>query len=403
MKSSLTTLVITLSAFIIFPPARAQNTYGPVNKSDSAKIYKGGEFYPVSTYSYNGNASTPKNVILMIGDGMGLAHIFAGMTANGGDLYLKNFKNIGFATTHAANRFVTGSAASGTALASGHKTNYGFIGVDTTGKTMENIREMAQDIGKATGVVSTSSVTHATPASFVAHQPSRNMEEEIAVDFVNSGIDVFIGGGLKFFSQRKDGRNLLDNLRSRGYQIATTLEEVSEIEDGKIAGLVAPNGTERKSIRGEVLEVATETALDILEEDPDGFFLMIEGSQIDWAAHGNDTPWIIEEMLDFDKVIGKVLEFAADNQETLVIVTADHETGGFTIENGDYKTGMVTGDFTTGSHTGIMVPVFAFGPGAGDFTGFIDNTDIPGNIMKYLEAQPSKNHAKNRNHRSRKK
>ncbi len=393
----------TLIGLLIFSPIIAQTDYTKVEAKDSAKIYHGGEFYPVSSFSYNGTAQAPRNVILMIGDGMGLAHIFAGLTANGGDLYLKNFNKIGFVTTHAANKFVTGSAASGTALATGEKTNYTFLGVDPDGQPLRNIREIAQGIGKATGVVSTSSVTHATPGSFVGHQPTRYMEEEIAEDFVNSGIDVFIGGGLKFFNNRKDGRNLLEDLESKGYQIATSLEEVAKTEDGKLAGLVAPNGTARKSLRGDVLEVATQTALNILDNDPDGFFLMIEGSQIDWAGHANDTPWIIEEMLDFDLTIGKVLEFAAKNEETLVIVTADHETGGLTIEDGNYKTGMVKGDYTTGGHTGIMVPIFAFGPGAEDFTGFIDNTDIPKKIMKYLETQDSSKRKSRRQRKPRRK
>ena len=342
-------------------------------------------------YIYEGTAETPKNIILLIGDGMGAAQIYAGMTANGGDIYLENFTHTGFATTFAANRFVTGSAASGTALATGHKTNYGYIGVDTAGNPLMNVRELAQHLGKSTGVVSTSSVTHATPASFVGHQMSRNMEEEIAADFLTSGIDVFIGGGIDFFTKRKDGRNLLEDLKSNDYQVATSLQELEAVKSGKLAGLLAPNGMERRSIRGDVLVKASSKAMEILDDDPDGFFLMIEGSQIDWAGHDNDMPWIVEEMLDFDLTVGKVLEFAAENKETLVIVTADHETGGLTIEDGNLETGYVKGDFTTGGHTGIMVPVFAFGPGAESFAGFMDNTDIPKRIMKYLKEGQSEN------------
>lgn len=391
-KALFTTGVFFLAGSLFFSNCYGQTAdYTNVPAVDSAKIYHGGEFYPVSNYYYNSGEKTPKNVILLIGDGMGLAHIYAGMTANGGDLFMKNFKNIGFTTTFAANKYVTGSAASGTALATGEKTNYKFIGVNPDKEVLHNIREIAQENGKATGVISTSSVTHATPASFVGHQPLRSMEEEIALDFVNSGIDVFIGGGSKFFTERKDGRNLFDDLKTAGYQVSTDIEEIKTIEEGKLAGLIAQNGTKRRSIRGDVLEVATSTALNILDNDPDGFFLMIEGSQIDWAAHANDTPWVIEELLDFDKTIGKVLEFAANNQETLVIVTADHETGGLTIENGNFETGMVQGDFTTGGHTGIVVPVFAFGPGAEDFQGFMDNTDIPKRIRKHFFVKEENN------------
>ncbi len=402
-KPHLSALAIIFLSFIFITPSFGQSAnYMQVEAKDSAKIFHGRDFYPVTSYFYTGREKTPKNVILLIGDGMGLAQTYAGLTANGGDLYIKNFKNIGFATTYAANKYVTGSAASGTALATGQKTNYTFIGVDPNGEKLKNIREIAQENGKATGVVSTSSVTHATPASFVGHQPTRYMEEEIAGDFVNSGIDVFIGGGLKFFTERKDGENLLDDLKSKGYQISTDIDEIAGIEEGKLAGLVSPNGTPRRSERGDMLCVATTTALNILDNDPDGFFLMIEGSQIDWAGHANDTPWIVEEVHDFDQTIGIVLEFAAKNQETLVIVTADHETGGLTIEDGNLQTGMVKGDFTTGSHTGIMVPVYAFGPGAENFTGFMDNTDIPNRIKKFLYPSSDKSNkkAKRKNRRS---
>jgi len=313
MKNLLKGFLILAGLLLSLPSFCQTANYMEVDAKDSAKIYHGGEFYPVTKYYYSGTSKTPKNIVLLIGDGMGLAHIHAGMTANGGELYLKSFKNIGFTTTFAANKYVTGSAASGTALATGSKTNYKMIGLDPEGKELHNIREIAQEQGKATGVVSTSSVTHATPASFVGHQLLRSMEEEIAEDFVNSGIDVFIGGGYNFFAKRKDSLNLLDVLKSKGYQIATNLEEVKAIEEGKLAALVAPKGTARKSKRGDVLEVATSTALNILDDDPDGFFLMIEGSQIDWAGHANDTPYVVEEMLDFDKTIGKVLEFAASN------------------------------------------------------------------------------------------
>jgi alkaline phosphatase len=136
--------------------------------------------------------------------------------------------------------------------------------------------------------------------------------------------------------------------------------------------------------RGDMLPVATNTAIDILSNNKKGFFLMVEGSQIDWGGHAGSTIYIVEEMLDFDRTVGKALEFAANNKETLVIVTADHETGGMAIVDGNYETGMVKGEFPTGSHTGVMVPVFAYGPGAEQFTGIMDNTDIPNRIRKLL-------------------
>ena len=137
--------------------------------------------------------------------------------------------------------------------------------------------------------------------------------------------------------------------------------------------------------RGEVLVPATQTAINLLSQGKKGFFLMVEGSQIDFLAHENKTPGVVLETLDFDRAVGAALKFAAANGETLIIVTADHETGGMTLNGGDYKKGTVTGKFTSGGHTGIAVPVYAFGPGADQFTGFMENTDIAKKMMKLLK------------------
>ena len=179
--------------------------------------------------------------------------------------------------------------------------------------------------------------------------------------------------------------SLINELSNDGYQIATTLDELKAVNRGKLAGLLAPVAIPRVPERGDMLETATIQALSILDKDPEGFFLMIEGSEIDWGGHANDLRYIIEETLDFDKAIGLVLDFAARNKETLVIVTADHETSGLAIMDGNFDTGMVKGEFPTGGHTGIMVPVYAFGPGAEKFTGFMDNTDIPNRIKELLK------------------
>ena len=195
---------------------------------------------------------------------------------------------------------------------------------------------------------------------------------------MKTNIDVFIGGGLKNFKVRKDSVDLTQELKNKGYQVVVGIDSISKITKGKLAGFTSDE--HNKSIiegRGNVLPVATKTAINILKNDPDGFFLMVEGSQIDWGGHQNNTGFIVTEMLDFDQAIGEALEFASKNKETLVVVTADHETGGFAIEGGNFTTGQVTGDFTSNEHTGVMVPVFAFGPGAQYFRGFHYNTDIP--------------------------
>jgi alkaline phosphatase len=212
------------------------------------------------------------------------------------------------------------------------------------------------------------------------------MYEAIAADFLNTNIDVFIGGGYKHFAERKDGKNLVDELKEKGYQVETEMKKIAKTKKGKLAGLVSSeHPTTIEDGRGDMLIKATETAINILDDDPDGFFLMVEGSQIDWAGHQHNTSYLVTETHDFDKAIGKALAFAAKNKETLVIVTADHETGGFAINNGNMKTGEVLGEYTTGGHTGVMIPVFAFGPGSDEFTGFYDNTDIPKKIENLLK------------------
>lgn len=318
-----------------------------------------------------------KNVILMVGDGMGVAQIYAGLTANHGKLNLEQCTSVGFHKNTASDEYVTDSAAGATAFACGQKTYNGAIGVDANGNPLPTILEIAERNGLATGLVATCSITHATPASFISHQPSRSLDENIALDFLKTDVDVFIGGGRKFFNQRTDGKDLFDSLKNRGYQIANSITEVQQITSGKLAAFLAEQQQAKFSAgRGDELVKSTETALQLLKTKKKGMFLMIEGSQIDWGGHGNDTQYIIDEMIDFDNAIGKVLDFARKDRKTLVIITADHETGGFTIHGGDFKSGKVDGKFTTGSHTGVMIPVFAYGPGSEKFSGIYENNEI---------------------------
>ena len=347
--------------------------------------YKNDQFYEVETYSHKFKSKRPKNVILMIGDGMGVAQIFAGATANKGKLNLNNFKHLGFSRTQSANRYVTDSGAGGTAIATGHKANNSAVGVDSKGNPVPSIIAVAQKNNLATGVVVTTSLLDATPADFVAHVPSRKMMPEIAKAFVASNLEVFIGGGIEHFQNREDGRDLLAELIEKGYQVCDTITEVTKIKSGKLAGFLKEN---RISQRGDQLEKTTAVALDILDDYKNGFFLMVEASEIDGGGHDNDMQYTVEEMLDFDQTIGKVLEFAAKDGETLVVITADHETGGLTLVNGNMETGEITGRFTTGGHTGIMVPVFAYGPGAEYFTGIDENTSFFQKFIKVLRLNP---------------
>lgn len=385
-RNMLIVLTLALTLTSSYFNLQAQEAYLSAKPEDSLKVFANTQFYEVQYFDEPTEHATPKSVILLIGDGMGVTQVSAALTANLGQLYINNLKNIGFQTTHSANRYITDSAAAGTALATGTKTYDGAIGVDLDTLALENIREKFEKLGKATGVVSTSAVTHATPASFVAHQSYRYLNEAIAADFLKTNIDVFIGGGYDYFAKREDGQDLIKALKQKGYQVLTNISEVAKVKNGKLAGLVALDHT--PSVldgRGDMLEVATQTAINILNNNENGFFLMVEGSQIDWAGHANNTPYMISETLDFDKAVGIALAFAAKNKETLVIVTADHETGGMALTGGNVEKGNVKGEYVSGNHTAVMVPVFAFGPGSERFRGIYDNTDIPKMIMELIK------------------
>jgi len=323
-----------------------------------------------------------RNVILMIGDGMGVSHVFAAMTANNDRLYIDQMPYIGFQKTKAKNRYRTDSAGAGSALATGKKTDYGSISVDENNQANPTILEYAAGNGYGTGLVAACKITHATPAAFIAHVPVRNQYEDIAAFFVSDSIDLFLGGGSDDFCKRETGINLRPALEAKGFQVLTDRSELAAIKSGKIAGLFANGHLEAYPKRGEFLVESTLKAIEILNQKKNGFFLMVEGSQIDWTAHDNDLGATVEEMLDFDRAVGAALKFAEKDGHTLVIVTADHETGGLSVINGDIEHGMVEGKFNTSGHSSLMVPVFAYGPGAAKFAGIYENTAIFDKMME---------------------
>ncbi len=329
----------------------------------------------------------PKNIILLIGDGMGLAQITAGMYANGNKLNLEKFPVTGLMKTHSISHLITDSAAGATAFSCGCKTYNGAIGVTKSQKTCLTILEQAEKNGLATGLVATSSITHATPASFIAHVKSRADMEDIAKFFMQTELDFFVGGGLDYFNKRKtDQRNLYAELVAKGYWLSNFQEKkLSETTPNPKYpfGWFAANG-EPDSLKSgrDYLPLAAKMATDFLNNRSEkGFFLMLEGSQIDWACHAKDGPRAVDEMLDFDAAIGEILRFAEADGNTLVIVTADHETGGLALEQGA-GADVLDLEFTTGYHTATLVPVFAYGPGAEQFGGVMDNTDIFWKMVK---------------------
>jgi alkaline phosphatase len=326
-----------------------------------------------------------KNIILMIGDGMGTSQIYAALIMKKGNLHMEEFPITGFSKTTSADDLITDSAAGGTAMATGTKTNNGMVGVDPENDRVENIVEIVEKDGKSTGLVATSTITHATPASFIAHVDSRNDYEKIAMQFLDTEIDVFIGGGAVHFLERLDKRDLTIDLAEKGYELCYSLEELEAASGDKIAGLIyEASPPPVKSGRGDMLPRSTMKAIEVLSKNENGFFLMVEGSQIDWGNHQNNIEYQSLEVIDFDNTIGEVLKFAREDGETLVIVTADHETGGLGINGGDISKGKLEAGFTTMGHTGVMVPVLAYGPKSELFTGIYENTEIFYKMLKAL-------------------
>jgi len=318
-----------------------------------------------------------KNVILLIGDGMSVTHLYAAMTVSENPLNIESFKYTGLQKTYSASDYITDSGAAGTAIANGKKTKNGHISCDSLGNHYKSILKYAEDAGLSTGLVSTSSILHATPAAFIANNISRNKYEEIALDFLKTDIDLFIGGGKKDFEDREDGLNLIDSLKSKEYQVTTAINDINMTDYQKFAVFTAKkHNPEYRNGRGDMLPNATEKAIEVLNQNEKGFFMMVEGSQIDWGGDDNDIDYILTELFDFDRPGGNALEFAKKDGETLVIVTSDHETGGLTLTGGDVNERKIEVNFSTDYHTADMVPVFAFGPGAENFMGIYENTDV---------------------------
>ena len=337
---------------------------------------------------------TPKNIILLIADGTGLSQVSSAFYYKETAPNYGRFKHIGLIKTSSSREDVTDSAAGATAFASGVKTYNGAIGVADDSTDVATIVELIAPKKIKSGVISTSSIVHATPASFYAHSLSRGFYEDIAADLVVSDIDFFAGGGTEFFNKRKDGKDLFKSLKAKEFAIDTTaLGDFNSIKNYTKAGyLLAPDAMPPVAKgRGNYLSKATELGIQFLNKDKSNFFLMVEGSQVDWGGHANDSDYLISELIDFDDAVGKALDYAERDGNTLVIVTADHETGGFTLasstkkredgtEYSDYSE--ITPTFSTGGHSATLIPVFAYGPGAEEFSGVYENTEIFHKMLK---------------------
>ncbi len=344
------------------------------------------------TVKQNNPPEKPKNVILLIGDGMGLSQVSSVYYFEDREQpHFSRFKVIGLHNCSSAKQKITDSAAGATAFASGVRSYNGAIGKDVDRNDVANVSDLLKDKDIAFGLVANSSITHATPAAFYAHAKSRKEQEHIASQLVHSSVDFFAAGGLNYFTNRGDGQNLYGALESSGFIMdSTSIDHDNTLEtDKKYGYLLAKDGMPSMlDGRGDFLEKATTKAIDYLQKQDAGFFLMVEGSQIDWEGHAKNKDGVIAEMNDFNKVIGKVLDFAEKDGQTLVIVTADHETGGFSLspkwsgQYWDYNAIDPTfyndgrGNEGSAGHTASLIPVFAFGPGANNFGGIYDNTAI---------------------------
>lgn len=304
---------------------------------------------------------------------MGLSHITAASYHSPTPLALVSMVHFGLIKTHSSRQKITDCDAGATAFACGKKTYSGAIGVDNDSIPLKNIFEYAKEKGLHIGIIATSSITHAIPAAFYAHQLNRSMEYDIAIDLLSSGVDFFAGGGLKFFNNRPDNRNLIDEFKQLKYSIDTTMQASLKLPCGY---LIAKGGLKKASERNDFLDRAVEVSLSTLSSSDSGFFLMVESSQIDWAGHANDSAWLMDEMVELDKVINTVLNFAQNDGNTLVVITADHETGGLSLidTNRDYNN--LRFNFSSASHTAELIPVFAYGPGSINFSGLYSNHNV---------------------------
>jgi len=316
---------------------------------------------------------------------MGVSEVTTGFYYGEGPSVFNRFFHIGLQQTSSAKEKVTDSAASGTAIATGTKTYNGAIGVDTTLAPHQNIAELTASNGWSTGVIATSTITHATPASFYAHVCNRGMEDQIAAQLLDSEIDFFAGGGLARFIARADSANLLPLAAEKGFLVDTAkLAMAGSLKaDQKYGFLLAMGGMPPMTGgRGDFLPDATKLAISHLSKNQKGFFLLVEGSQIDWAGHANSTEYMVSEMLDFEKTVAAALDYADQDGNTLVVVTGDHETGGFALGPGANEAGAyanyaeIEPVFATTGHTATLIPVFAYGPGAEHFQGIYQNTEI---------------------------
>ena len=353
--------IFALFYILFFITCSKGPVYYPGDKNDGSRFKK----------------ELPKNIIFLIGDGMGLTQISGASFVNDNFLNLERCSDIGLIKTQSANNYVTESAAAATAFATGEKTNNQFVGVDVNGNPLVTILELLEEKDYATGLITTSFIADATVSAFYAHVDDMYKHEQITSDLMLVDMEFIAGGGQKHLDQRTDGLNLIDTMLSNGYTVYYDYNDVVVEESEKIVLFIAEaKPPSYADGRGDFLPETTRKALKLLKKNKNGFFLVVEGAQIDWACAEFDKDYYLEEMFDFDRAIEVALDFAMQEKNTLVVITGDHETGGLGIPAGDLETHSIEVEFITDEHTGAMVPVFAYGPGSDKFTGIYENNEL---------------------------
>ena len=390
MKKTMLVTALFLGVFVSAyaqnpdPDSRDKSRYA-VNNFEKDDLYTAVQTYePVSVEMPKGKKV--KNIIFMIGDGMGLEQLSTAWIVNNRHLNITdNFPYVGLQWTYSASKLVTDSAAAGTALFTGSKTNNGMLAMSPDGQPLETLPEYARSKGWKTGMSVVCRICDATPAAYAAHHANRDSLYSITSQMVDCGLDFISGGGLKWWENRPDGRNLTAEVEAKGYTFVKDLESLKAVEEGPVIALTAYTELPPALDRGTEHQEAVLKALELLDDNKKGFFLMVEGSCIDDWCHANKVGFAVEEILDFDRTVGAVLEWAAQDGETLVIVTADHSTGAMTLLGGNVEGQSVAVNYANTGHNGVALPVYAWGPGAEKFVGIYENAELSQMIKEIIK------------------
>ena len=373
------------------------------------------------------NAKSPKNIVLVSADGMGVCQWQAGMIAAKGKLNLSRMQSAGLVTTNPADVFCGDAPSHSTALATGFNSKKGAVSVDLDNKPIKNITELVKEKGMAAGIVSANSLVEGSIVPFVGHAPNRMALEPLTAGFVDGDIDVFIGAGSDFFTksvlsgfgpgggggqggqrsggqgtsvgqggsgaamqfgERKDNRNLINELKNKGWQVCNSIDEIKQVKNGKLAGFTGEQSNPNiQQGRGDMFPASVETALNILQNNAKGFFLMVGDMYVDRASHNGRIELLCDETIDLDRAVGKTLDFAEKDGNTLVLVVGSPEASGMSLVDGNIAEGKVEAKWSMpgmANHSGTQVPMFAYGPGAEGFTGVWENTDLFTKMRKLL-------------------